>query len=439
MTSSMQHIGFQVNCPGSTHPWPRLTPSVINRIALIDRAIRSSGFRLFMYSPSEIREDTGAIAGFLHDEGELRMAEAPLPRINANWTRRTKRNLNRGMGYEKFQGWMASRGAEVFLPYRISDVLSNKQRAFRLVYEYDPALHPHTEVYRGSLAQLDFFIGSGPLTFLKPRGGSRGDGLIVIQHQRDGLGISYYEKGRRRLDVASDVEKAHEVVERLVPRSKRMVIQRGIDTHKFDGRTFDVRVIMLNDGRRWHCLHEARLSRQRSRVSNVAQGGRSVVTEELLIETLGPQTTDQILSEIQSESFGLAAHLERRFPGQLNEFALDFVIDKQGRPWLIETNTKPGMPSVGSEVTVFNASREHAYAFDRWVYPHCEILAEFLLRKARSAQGGDSQSLVPGRTDQPTPSGIRARLGVETLRHRVHPGPQQLAASEAPNQREHQP
>jgi hypothetical protein len=97
---------------------------------------------------------------------------------------------------------------------------------------------------------------------------------------------------------------------------------------------------------------------------------------------MGGEAGQQIMYELKSESFGLAAYLERLHPGDILEVAFDFVIDRDGRLRLLEINTKPGLAGVGATISVFDKLPEHEPLFERWVYPHTRHLASFLRSKA---------------------------------------------------------
>jgi hypothetical protein len=96
---------------------------------------------------------------------------------------------------------------------------------------------------------------------------------------------------------------------------------------------------------------------------------------------LGAEASQQLLYELQSESFGLAAYLERLHPGEILEVAFDFAVDRDGGLKLLEVNTKPGLAGIGSDVSVHDKRPQHEAAFERWVYPHASYLAQFLLAK----------------------------------------------------------
>ena len=151
---------------------------------------------------------------------------------------------------------------------------------------------------------------------------------------------------------------------------------------RHDGSTFDIRVTMLNDGRDWHWLHEGRLSPSGSDVSNISQGGEIVPTENLLFDLLGAELSTETLYELRNESYGLAAYLECLHPGEILELAFDFALDQEGGLHLLEVNTKPGLAGIGSNISVFDKKPEDEPFFERWVYPHIDHLARFLIRKA---------------------------------------------------------
>lgn len=382
----MKLVGYQYNrSPFDTHR-RRLSPSLINRITLMDKLLREQGMRFFLYSPHRIVPAKDTVAGFVAENGGFAPTEAKLPAVNGNWTYQTRKLLENGMGYAEFLRWVQERGIGVYVPHAFSELMANKLDTYKLVRAFHGTLHPHCEAYTGRARQLERFIESGPLSFLKPRTGSKGERIITLKRGSDGLTVTAYRNGTREERKVASLSEVSKLVRELMAshaltKRNRYVIQQGVETMRHDGSTFDIRVTMLNDGDRWHWLHEARRSREGSDVSNVKQGGRTVVTEELLFDLLGNEGGQQVLYELQSESFGLAAYLERLHPGDILEVAFDFVVDREGRLRLLEINTKPGLAGIGADVSVLEKRPEHEPLFERWVYPHTRHLAHFLMRK----------------------------------------------------------
>jgi hypothetical protein len=383
----MYDIGFHYSPPPKANPDRPFSPSLINRIALLESRLRPYGFRLFVHSPRDVSAEHPTVPGFVFDDGELTPVRAPVPRVNGNWSSRTRRMIEEGMGYEQFGRWTARNGIRIYVPHAFSELLGDKLETYKLVRGYHEALHPHCEPFGDSMTQLEHFVASGHLTFIKPRGGSQGNRIVTLRRDGNGLRVTRYYKGRRREANARTTREALESVRAALDPKRKYLIQHGVETMRHEGSTFDIRVTMLNDGSRWHWLHEARLSPSGSDVSNVSQGGEILPTENLLFDLAGPEASADLLHEIQSESFGLAAYLERLHPGEVLEIAFDFAVGGDGRPYLLEVNTKPGLAGIGSNVSVFDKRPEHEPMFERWVYPHVDCLARFLRTKAGACLG----------------------------------------------------
>ncbi len=377
----MLNVGFLFNCSMRTNPSVRLSPSVINRVALIDAALRQAGQRVFFYSPKHVTPTATKVPGYYFDAGRFIATTAEAPLVNGNWTYRTRRLLEKGMGYQEFIRWTEQRRMGVYVPYAFSELVADKFETYKVVRGYHETLHPYCERYRRSARQLEHFLANNRLVFIKPRAGSKGDRIVTVKRAADGLTGTYYEAGARRQFVAKTSAAANEHIRGLTRGKKGFVIEEGIETLAHDDRVFDIRVIMVHDGHAWSWVHEARLSPAGSDVSNVSQGGVSVVTEDLLLALLGAEAAQHKLQELRSESFGLAAYLETLHPGDLLEVAFDFVIDREGRLRLVEINTKPGLAGIGFLRTIYDKTPEDEPLFERWVYPHTTALARFLQNK----------------------------------------------------------
>ena len=370
-----------------TNPRERLSPSILNRVALIDAHLRSSGMRVFYYSPKHISPSGCRVPGYVLEDGEFRPLKSEVPAVNGNWTYQTRRLLDQGMGFQRFVDWVGSHGAGVYVPPAFSELVGDKYEAYRLVQGYRENLQPHCELYRHSPRQLGNFVDGSRVTFIKPCAGNKGDGIVTIRQRHANLELIHYGGRRSARSEHSCVEGAAGALAALIGMKKRHVIQEGVDTLRFENRVFDIRVVMFHDGRRWGWVHEARLSPCGSDLSNVSQGGTSVMTEELLFNILGRDDARNLLDTLRDESFGLAAYLEQLHPGDLMELAFDFVIDRESRLHLIEINTKPGLASIGFLRTVYDKRPEHEPLFERWVYPHIAAMARFLESKARLGHG----------------------------------------------------
>ena len=378
---AVKNVGFLFNCSMKTNPRVRLSASLLNRVALIDAALREADMRVFFYSPKHVTEAAATVPGYVLDEDEFVPTTSEVPLVNGNFTYQTRRLLEKGMGYRRFVDWAEQRGIGVYVPYAFSELVHDKYETYRLVRAHHETLHPYCEPYRRSARQLERFVDSSVSTFIKPRAGSKGNRITTLKRDRNGLSVTFYHAGRQRRFAAKSVAEASEFVRYLTKGKTRYVIEHGIDTLSYGDCVFDIRVVMVQDGTTWTWFHEARLSPRGSDVSNVSQGGSAVVTEDLLHAVLGAEAAQQKLRELESEAFALAVYLDKLHPGDLMEVAFDFVLDREAKLHLVEINTKPGLLHVGFLRKVFDALPAEEPLFERYVYPHTSALARFLRNK----------------------------------------------------------
>lgn len=386
----MKTLGILCNCSDKADPITQLSPSLINRAFLIDRALRPAGIDVFLYSPVELSpDDTLArtrVSGFRVEGDTLAPDQRPIPRVNANWTYRTRKLIDRGMGYRAFKKWAKAQGLSVFVPFGFAEMVSDKRRAFTVVNDCLPGLHPHTEDYIGSPRQIEAFFERARIVFLKPRAGNRGNQIFVLRRLEDGIALKYYDHGDQRILSPLTLDGAMSLIG-AAAGDKNFIIQEGIDSLRFEGSVFDVRVVVVHDSERWHTILETRLAPPDSDLSNVFQGGSIRVTEELLEKLLGREAAERLEAEIRETSLALARDLESRFPGDLMEIGLDFVIAADRSLHLVEVNAKPGLAGLGSETRIFDWDPAESVAYQRWVDPHVHHLARFLAAKVDAAEG----------------------------------------------------
>lgn len=376
-------VGLLCNCSLEGDPKKDLSPSQVNRAFLIDRLLRPSGIAVFLYSPHDVSSIAG-VSGYLVEGDDLVASCEPVPRVNANWTYGTRRLINQGMGYNRFKRWTQENGIDIYVPYGFSELVSNKRKAYEIVREYDTDLHPQTEDYTGSVLQIQVFLDRAGAVFIKPRSGNRGNNIFVLRKGPDGYALKYYDQGSSRLFPPLTLEAAAGVIE-VAAGQKSYIIQEGIESARFEGSVFDIRVVMVNDGTRWHSILETRLAPRNSDLSNVFQGGSIRVTESVLLELFGNAQARIIEKEIRRVSDEVARHFDRLYPGKLMEMGFDFLLDSERKLHLIEVNAKPGVAGFGSETKLFDWKPEDEAHYERWVVPHVTHVAAFLRTKVEES------------------------------------------------------
>jgi len=379
--SVMNYVGLLYNCSRNTNPRERLSPSILNRVVLIDTALKQFDMRVFYYNPKHVTTLGKKIPGYVLKGDQFVATSQRVPTVNGNWSYQTRQLLDKGMGYNRFLHWIEENGVGVYVPLEFSELAVNKQQSYEIFRAYDPTLQPYSEEFRRSARQLANFVERSKLTFIKPRNGNKGDDIITVRRADKKLSVNYYKKGSREQRVVNTVRAANDLVQGLTKHQRKYVIQRGVEAFQYEGSVFDLRVIIVRDDVSSYCFHEARVSPVGSELSNVSQGATSVPTEEILVRMLGKTHAHRVLKELRRVAFGLAEYLDTLHPGELMEVAYDFLLDRDGRLYLLEINTKPGLPGAGFETSIFDQDLDQSGEFQRLVHPYVACLARFLKSK----------------------------------------------------------
>lgn len=179
--------------------------------------------------------------------------------------------------------------------------------------------------------------------FLKPDGGMQGKGAIKLTPCEGGqLRIEGRSRTNRPFALVRPLAEGLERVWRLAAGS-RYLLQPYLTLSDQADRPFDIRVLVQKDGRgRWMTTGSAlRRGDSGSITSNLHGGGEALPTRQSLSALIGPADAEQRLRELREVSLQTADLLEQR-AGRLLELGLDYGLDRSGRLWLLEANSKPG-------------------------------------------------------------------------------------------------
>lgn len=244
----------------------------------------------------------------------------------------------------RVQHWLRRRGVEQFNSWVGSKLWVYRQMA-RV-----PALAqyiPETVVLRRT-ADLASMLRRHGTVYVKAAGGGKGIGIWLVKSDGRG-GCSYrYTDARCRIR-GGRTRDLSQLVNMLLSRPRRpWLIQPKIDLLRHRGRIFDVRVLVQRDGDGVLRVTGtgARIGRRGSFISNIFGGGDARRLEPLLEETLGLDASGAAAMRREIERIALeVAHLIHRAcrrTGHVGELGVDIGIDRHGRLWFFEANSRTG-------------------------------------------------------------------------------------------------
>lgn len=178
--------------------------------------------------------------------------------------------------------------------------------------------------------------------FIKPSHGSQGLGIIVIRRRSRGYDWVWCTRSgylRRRLSGLDPVIKR---LGKIIGRHG-YIMQQGIRLARWKGRRFDIRILMQKDrGGHWQQTKiYARVAPAGGLTSNLSGGGEAKHLPTVLRGAFGSWEGRRLYREIQEVSRSLTPLIEAQIGGTVGELGLDLAVDRRGRIWIIEVNSKP--------------------------------------------------------------------------------------------------
>ncbi len=254
----------------------------------------------------------------------------------------------RGCPYGEYIGKVLTRlkeipGVRFINPIDLMNFTVNKQRTAAVLKDWvGLTKNIPASIPLRSLEKSQEFISSFSRVFIKPNFGSAGEGIHTLEQVKR----NFLLKGYNRNQVVYWVSRNLGAIDRRLARRVRptkCILQAGLDLAKFQGRPFDVRVLVQkNRGADWDITgYAARLAGRGGYLTNLHRGGMAQPLEKVLVNIFGRGTGAGILDEVKKICLNTVTAVENKV-GPFGEVAVDLGVDKEGRLWIIELNSRPG-------------------------------------------------------------------------------------------------
>lgn len=146
------------------------------------------------------------------------------------------------------------------------------------------------------------------------------------------------------------------------------IIQQGISLMKHGDLPFDLRVLtQKNLQHNWETTGIlGRVAAPGKIITNIHGGGQLATFEELVLPHLQQDRFKKLRNELYRLGIHTAVQLQTSFP-RLKEIGIDIALDEEGRPWILEVNTLPGIYAFGllPDKGAYRKIKRYAIAYGR--------------------------------------------------------------------------
>lgn len=209
---------------------------------------------------------------------------------------------------------------------------------------------PETELYNKET--ILNWLERETVIFLKPINGSQGRHILKIEKEDKNFIISHSSFQQEKKHY---LHTAKEVINRLAPYVNRRdyLIQKGIPLFQVEGKPVDFRYLChRTENDRWKITSSvSRISKPGQFVSNIAQGGQLSTVQQALRASFSKEEIKHLQKHMRTLAIDVAYEISSVATGMYAELGIDLAIDVNGKPWIIEVNTKPSKNVDGDEQT----------------------------------------------------------------------------------------
>ncbi len=356
---------------------PFAEDAYLRRLSL---AAQRLGLSLIVFAPWTWNARSNSVRGWSWSRREQRwmprVSELPLVVYDRAWPtsdtekRRFRSALQRIIAVQPLT-FLNSR-----LPHKgtVGELLSRDKKYAPLV--------PPTAAYEGTISLLAWLREHGNAAFLKPAAGSQGRRVIAVERTGDGSALLTGRTSGNRPFIRSfrNERDAFSRLHRWIG-TRAYIMQPLLELRTALGEPFDLRALLQkNEHGRWTITGiAARVGSQGTVTANLHGGGRAEPVNAALSPLLGAERAQDLEQEIRRDALALANWFEESF-GRFAELGLDFGVDRSGKLWFLEANSKPGrmaMKFAGDEAAERSVALPLSYASTILLRPSGRVIHEF--------------------------------------------------------------
>ena len=313
------------------------------------------GVTVYVFDSRDVNWVAKKVYGYTFTAGRWVRRQYPLPDVvydrtfglNFASTDMARRRLTSSFGVKLFNTHLGGKMR-----------MYNLMRADALLCAHLPATHRVCGA--PSVAKALAVNGSA---YLKPETGAQGKGLINLRRSANGVSYTFVAPGYKNIgEQAAGVAAALSILRSHVNLSSYLV-QPDIRLLRTHGGICDVRALVQRGGDgAWSLTGAAvRVGRPGQIISNLHGGGRALRLDTLLGAAFSDAATVATITQRIEELALRVGDVLARSTRCLGELGVDLGVDKTGKIWIIEANSRTGRSifrRVGMDIAAHEADTQ---------------------------------------------------------------------------------
>jgi glutathione synthase/RimK-type ligase-like ATP-grasp enzyme len=302
-----------------------------------------AGIEVFVFSPNRIDWIHERLTGYTYQTITKEWVKKSYPLPDLIYDRCFFSTKAAYLDYRSHIRKLYSKSSIRFLGYG----LSGKWEVLQMLRQ-DDYFHPYLpDTFLLGYVQevLDYLERKGEV-FIKPQGGSQGKGVLYIKQLPQSKNV-YLLSGRdgRNLHFRLQFKEAAALqhwLRRFIGK-RPYIFQEYLSLHTASNIAYDIRaMVQKNDQGHWQLTGMGIRSGQPGSItSNLHGGGIALEVIPFLEREFGPDQAKELERTLIELSTRIPPALEAAH-GRLVELGIDLGIDRSGRIWILEVNSKPG-------------------------------------------------------------------------------------------------
>lgn len=292
---------------------------------------------LFAFGSHQINWKEGTITAYFYNEQRWVQHEIPFPHVVYDRlpNRQTENHRAIARVKERLQH-------EYLIPW-FNPGFFNKWDIYRCLQKDEAAVSYLPETHRfTNFEQIEYLLSKYGHVYIKPMNGSLGSGIYQVRYAFEEN--EYY--CRYRDADGNKLRKYHSLeylINHLLSRYdlETFIVQQGISLLRINGQPVDFR-IHTNKDRHGHWRMSAiaaKIAGQGSMTTHMNNGGDVKTLDEIFPD---PVERENVLKKLTTAVLLLSESIDTHLEGCIGEIGFDLGLDKTGKVWLFEANSKPG-------------------------------------------------------------------------------------------------